>query len=480
MAIQFKSDLAKPVGRLLVDWDNPLAPRAGFIATTEPGGVVTLHARQGITRKIITNVIASPGRVAHGYGAASVSSAIAAFTLPAIAVNGATNSLTHIHIGRLAAATTSHRVWEAYNGDSTSLISAVLYSANSFQYTALPAVGGTSAAWISAAVVSPLERSSFVCTHDGVRTNNPLMWVNGQSVAVTNTAPGSGTIQAYRSNDGFFLAQRQSPQDRGWTGNIEFLYLDFVQRDADDVLKIERNPWQLFTKPRRVLVPVSAGGDVSLALSGAAATSAAGNTSAGTSTALTGVSSTAATGTLATATSVALSGISSTSAAGTLAASISAALTGVSSTAAAGTLSAGGDASAAVTGQAASTAQGTLGVTVSGAAALSGASAAASAGTLSAGISTALTGASAAVSAGSLTAGGDVSVTIAGQAVSTAQGTVGVTATGAVTVALTGAAAVVAAGNIFVVAPAVGWTPVDDSDPNAWIPVDDSNAALWV
>ena len=302
------------------------------------------------------------------------------------------------------------------------------------------------------------------------------LWVNGVGYSLNGIvsgedATGTGTPDVW-------IGRRQDGATQ-LDGRIYHIGLVNRAVTAGEAYDFTRNPWSVF-EPKRIWVPVSAGGDVSLALSGAAATSAAGNTSAGISTALTGVSSTAATGTLATSTSVALTGVSSTSAAGTLAASISAALTGASATAATGTLTAGGDATAAVTGQAASTAQGTLGVTVSGAAALSGASVAASAGTLSAGISTALTGASAAVSTGSLVAGGDVSVTIAGQAVSTAQGTVGVTATGAATVALTGAAAVIAAGNIFVVAPAVGWTPVDDSDPNAWIPVDDSNAALWV
>jgi len=279
VAIQFSSNVAKPSGRLLVDWDNQLAPKTGFIATTDPDGVVTLHTRQGISRRIITNIVGRPGKDAFGYGASSVSATISAFTLPPIAVAGATNALTHIHIGRLTAATTAHRVWESYNGSNSTLIGAVLYSgANAFQFTALPVNGSTSAIWLSAAVVSPLERNSFICTHDGVRTNNPQMWINGQSVSVTNTAAGSGTIQAYRSTDGFFLAQRQNPKDRGWTGNVEFLYLDFVQRAADEVLKIERDPWQLFRKPRRIWVPVSAGTGVtynfsasgSVAFSGAA------------------------------------------------------------------------------------------------------------------------------------------------------------------------------------------------------------------
>ena len=247
--------------------------------------------------------------------------------------------------------------------------------------------------------------------------------------------------------------------------------------------------------------PAAGGGSATVTLTGISATSAAGNTAAdittaltgvpataatgtvgattGATAALTGVNATTATGTLTAATSAALTGISSTAAAGSTAASISTALTGVSSTAATGTLSAGGDVAVSITGQAASTAQGTVGVTASGSAALTGASSTAATGTLTAGISKALTGASATVSAGSLVAGGDVSVTITGQAVSTAQGTIGVTATGAVTVALTGAAAVIAAGNIFVIAPVIGWTPVDDSISNAWIPVDDSNAALW-
>jgi hypothetical protein len=334
-----------------------------------------------------------------------------------------------------------------------------------------------------------------------VRTANTsaghALFVNGKKLVTS----ASGA-HAAASGDSVIGQAGTASVTNDFNGLVKvFALFDSVMPD-DVALKLSADPWSLVGNQRRIWVPVSAGGGASAALSGvsstaaagtlapsisaallgSAASAAAGSVAAGSdvTTALTGVSATSATGTLSASTSVALTGVSSTTAAGTLAASISAALTGVSSTAAAGTLSAGGDASAAVTGQAASTAQGTVGVTVSGAAALSGASAAASAGTVAVGISTALTGASAAASAGSLTAAGsDVSVTISGQAVSVAQGTVGASASGSVSVALSGAAAVIAAGDIFVIAPSVGWTPVDDSVSNLWVPVDDSNAASW-
>ena len=251
-------------------------------------------------------------------------------------------------------------------------------------------------------------------------------------------------------------------------------------------LRIGLDPW-CWCAPRSIWVPVSAGSDVSLALSGASAATAAGTTTAsiaaalagsaagtaagtvgattGATDALTSASATAATGTLAASISTALAGVSSTTAAGTLAASISTALTGVSSTAAtgttaasdtvslagasatatAGTLSAGGDASAAVTGQAASTAQGTLGVTASGSAVLSGASVSTDAGTI-----TATTGAVAALS------GADAAVVTGTLAPTTS-------------VVLTGAAAVVAAGDILVTVPTVG-RPASDTSNSGWVP----------
>lgn len=254
----------------------------------------------------------------------------------------------------------------------------------------------------------------------------------------------------------------------------------------DQIWSLLGNPWLVFA-PRSIWVPVSAGSDVSLALSGASAATAAGTTAAsiaaalagsaagtaagtvgattGATDALTSASATAATGTLAASISTALAGVSSTTAAGTLAASISTALTGVSSTAAtgttaasdtvslagasatatAGTLSAGGDASAAVTGQAASTAQGTLGVTASGSAVLSGASVSTDAGTI-----TATTGAVAALS------GADAAVVTGTLAPTTS-------------VVLTGAAAVVAAGDILVTVPTVG-RPASDTSNSGWVP----------
>lgn len=122
------------------------------------------------------------------------------------------------------------------------------------------------------------------------------------------------------------------------------------------------NPWQLFVAPARQFYIESVGGspDVTLALTGQAATASAGTLGVSTNKALTGQGATAAQGNVSVGSdvTVALSGQAMTGATGTLAPSTTVPLAGSAAAASAGTLVSG--ASVSLTGQAGTSATGTL------------------------------------------------------------------------------------------------------------------------
>lgn len=168
--------------------------------------------------------------------------------------------------------------------------------------------------------------------------------------------------------------------------------------------------------------------DVTLALTGLAATSSAGTLGVSHSQALTGQAATASAGSLTPSRSIALAGQAATASAGTLTPSRALALTGQAVAASSGTLtpsttiglvgqqvtaSAGfltvpGDVTLALTGLSATASAGTLGVGVSKA--LSGQAATSAAGTLGAALALALSGQQVSASAGTLTASGGSTV----------------------------------------------------------------------
>lgn len=209
-----------------------------------------------------------------------------------------------------------------------------------------------------------------------------------------------------------------------------------------------------------------AGGDVSVALTGSAATASAGTlgvsssvaasgeaatASAGTlapssTAAVTGEASTAAAGTLTPSAALALTGEQSASGAGTLAPSTTIGLTGEAVTAAAGTITynASGDVSVALTGAAVTASAGTLATGLS--VAIGGEACTSATGTLAPGATLACTGSEVTTAAGTLTLG--IVVPLAGLAVTAAAGTVTYQQAGSTTVALTGEAVTVSAGTL--------------------------------
>jgi len=161
-------------------------------------------------------------------------------------------------------------------------------------------------------------------------------------------------------------------------------YLDDVSIKA-----LSQNPWSIF-QPRVLAIPayVAAGGDVSVAITGASASCSVGSLVSSLSVAASGVAGSASVGSLSAAISVALSGLSATSGAGTV------------------TASTAGDVTVSVSGVSAVVSAGTVVPALS--LTVSGSSASASAGTVTRSQSVSLTGASATGFAGSVTTSGGV------------------------------------------------------------------------
>lgn len=221
-----------------------------------------------------------------------------------------------------------------------------------------------------------------------------------------------------------------------------------------------QNPWQLYEPlSRRIWAPAAGGaGNATVALVGAATTSAVGTLAAtgGAAVALVGATTTATAGIVVGAggATTALVGAATTASAGTSVATAgaAAALTGAQATAAAATPAATGGASVALTGASATSAAGVVAATAGGNAtvALAGATSTATAGTLTStgGAATTLTGAQATAAAGIVIAsvGTNATAAIVGAAATATPGALA--STGGAAVTLTGASTVSAAGTL--------------------------------
>lgn len=177
------------------------------------------------------------------------------------------------------------------------------------------------------------------------------------------------------------------------------------QRALSDVeiADLSVNPWQIFQAPaRRLWASTASGGDVTVSITGQAATTAQGTVSPATAVSATGQASTSAQGSVTQGTNI--SGQAATAAQGTVTPSIDVTLAG----------------------QALTTAQGAVTPVVN--VTLTGQSAAMQQGTVTPAVDVSLTGQAATTQQGSVSiAGGNVVVSITGQSISASQGTVGVT-----------------------------------------------------
>ena len=175
------------------------------------------------------------------------------------------------------------------------------------------------------------------------------------------------------------------------------------------------NPWQIFQdRPIYIWAPAAAGGDATLALTGAAGTGAAGLLVPGFSLSVAGVSATGEGGALTPSIATSLTGVAGTGAAGLLVLGFSLSLAGVSATGAVGTLAPVSGTTVALTGVAGTGAAGLLvpGFSLS----LAGVSATGAAGILVPGISLSIVGVSATSAVGTLSPSTGTFVALSGVA----------------------------------------------------------------
>lgn len=329
--------LNQPQGAFQVDWSNPLAPVNGAIILSGANNTVEIHTRNAVRVVSVANLGSGVSRVGRGYSA-SLTANITSIGFPYTATDA---KFTCFHAGFLSSASTAHRVWEIANG---ARVGAVAFDTGSgrFTFSVYPASGGTTSAWGTATGLTGTNYMSLGISHDGVRTNAPIMTVNGSTTTVTNLIAGTGTVATLTTSDTFILAQRDTPKDRGWPGSIDILYLDNTQRTADELRQLHDNPWQLFLSDRRIWFPTQFGGAVTVAVTGVQSTSALGTVVVAipADVAVTGVQTTSALGTVTVVNDVTVqvTGVQSTSALGSVVVEIPAtvAVTGVQTTSAIG------------------------------------------------------------------------------------------------------------------------------------------------
>ena len=232
-----------------------------------------------------------------------------------------------------------------------------------------------------------------VVTQTGGMATAPVFYVDGKkdTAASTSIYGGTGAGNAQAQFKPVLIGNRDDLAT-GFSGGIYLVMVWARALSESEAISISANPWQVFAPVQRIWVPVAAGGDASVTLTGASATS--------------GVGSLVATGTA----NIALTGAAATTSIGAItgAGAGNATLTGVGSTASVGTLTAFGHGNVTLTGASATAYVGAI--TATG-------------GSSGAGDAT-LVGSQATASAGALTASGNASVTLVGAAASSAVGTI--------------------------------------------------------
>ena len=203
-------------------------------------------------------------------------------------------------------------------------------------------------------------------------TTDYRMWVNGRTNSGT-TSTGAITTLNRMVNVG--------EQLNG--GSIFSGWGQGAVLDEDYAAWASANPWKGFKGfiKKRIWVPVSAGGNVNVALSGVAVTSSIGTLGLANTVALTGSGITSSIGTLVPSLSVLLTGTAVSTATGSIIPSITIGLLGISATVSTGTVSASGAAGATLSGYEATVSLVALGVTIT--LPLSGTAASIALGTLS-------------------------------------------------------------------------------------------------
>ena len=402
--IGFKRALAwnsQPQEAVVLNADHPLAPYCvGGWVSSQAGVLVRVGGVQGLTRSGTTQEVNRQGfgtRFGSSYAATDI------ISLPNTDEQKFIGQNATVIAGVTAGTLVNSQyptIWAIRN---TSTLVAAFFLAEASVYT-----GGR--------VVLNLGGAEIIGTSGSARQNEYAVYgaqwgTEGRRLYV------NGALDATSTNNAQIVSAAVQPSlgnrqagGRPLNGVLHW-WLGFNINIGDDWhALIAQDPWQLF-EPRRIFVPVSAGGgsDVTVnlsgisaafaqtspvtsstvALSGESATASAGIVLPAFSAALSGQAIVAAAGGLSSSTSCALSSQSATFAAGSVVPSVAIAVIGLQATFAAGTLTAsssGGD-TAALTGEVVSFAQTAPSVSVT--IALTGIAATMSAGILSASSGTA-------------------------------------------------------------------------------------------
>lgn len=222
-------------------------------------------------------------------------------------------------------------------------------------------------------------------------------WASASNTSVNVTTFNSNTARVTAIGEIAAGAGNNTSLDLLVAGMLPYALSD------EQVRRLPYDIWDYF-RPRRIWVPVAAAaGDITVGLTGQAASATAGALAPSAAKALVGESAAAAAGTLSPAASMSLTGAAATAAAGTLAPTSAKAISGQAASAAAGTVAPA--TTLGLAGQAATAATGFVTVPGDVTLALTGISMSANAGTLAPATARALSGSALVTASGTLTLG---------------------------------------------------------------------------
>lgn len=357
-------------------------------------------------------------------------SAVQTFAVPATS----TYTLFVVLCQPLANTGSNSRIFS--NGSAGVRLEALTTYGGQYLYTTHTGVAA-GVSWVTGVGTFDTQPWTYVITYDGTTQRG---WLRDSSGLITEASPATiGISTASQVDFGSIGGPSCGLYAAGWRRGA-------LSTTAARQLLL--NPWEAFAKrPKRVFVTAGGGGgDVTVALSGQAATASAGTLVPSSSKALSGQAATISAGTLTPSISKALSGTAVTVSAGTLTPSRTVPLSGQAVTVSAGTITynAGSDITLALSGAEVTASAGTL--VPSSSVSLAGSAVTASAGTVVPTFPRTLSGSAVTVSAGTVTP--SMSVPLVGQAVTVSAGTLTYAPEGDVTVALTGEAVTVSAGTL--------------------------------
>ena len=370
-----------------IDWSNPV--NIGLQATFSPVmGVMFDTSLSGAIRSTVdtgTRQVSDPG-VSRGYtaGQRSTFASSSRYGLTGamtIVVIFDANTLTNYSALLSCQDTTTTNGWELRLGASSGSSEVLMHRANAADYRQF----ATAANRFTAG-----SKNNFLAvTCAPTIETAPVVYANGilyNTASIAGAITGSPTASTSTLDIGARTAGTTQLD-----GAVLFAALWSRALSAAEIESLRRNHAQVYQPaPRRMWVPVSAGGSAAVTLGSAAATASAGavTVSAGANVAVTSAAATAGAGTVSAipGVTVAIVGASATSAAGTVSATGNAvvAIAGAAATASAGTVTAVMGAIATITGAAVASAAGMITVTAGASTTLASAAATGSAGNVSA------------------------------------------------------------------------------------------------